>query len=192
MKRQGHQEAAGETIAKFEFWQQGWNPFEHFVDDDQVDLILRRNQNGRVEYREIQVKFGRFYAEDMLAPWQRKFFKHVAWRTFDPDEFARSRPELIVAMVLGGSDGLKYDGDIFLFRSRELHDLIQAAPRFSTKDERKNVYIGCAINGDRWYVPKQRTKFDALSPEKVMDVTAHRRNFKLLESVNANGAPAKP
>jgi hypothetical protein len=184
MKRQGHQEAAGETIAKFEFWQQGWNPFEHFVDDDQVDLILRRNRDGRVEYREVQVKFGRLYAEKMLSPWQRKFFKHVAWRTFDPDEFAQSRPELIVAMVLGGSDGLKYDGDIFLFRSADLHKLIQSAPRFSTKDERKNVYIGCDINGQRWYVPLIRTKFDALSPQTVVDVTDYRRNFGLLDSLS--------
>ena len=37
----GHQEILGETIAKFEFFESGWNPDSRFLDVDKVDLILR-------------------------------------------------------------------------------------------------------------------------------------------------------
>lgn len=49
-RRAGHPEVFGETIAKFEFFQNGWNPFSRFLDVDKVDLILRRKLNGQTEY----------------------------------------------------------------------------------------------------------------------------------------------
>lgn len=42
-RRAGHYEILGETVAKFELFQKGWNPSSRFLDVDKVDLILRRN-----------------------------------------------------------------------------------------------------------------------------------------------------
>ncbi len=41
MKR-GNEGVHGETIAKFEFAEAGWNPYSHYYDQSKVDLILRR------------------------------------------------------------------------------------------------------------------------------------------------------
>ena len=57
-QKAGHYEIYGETLAKFEFFEAGWNPYERYLDVDQVDLILRRRKGDRIIYREIQVKYG--------------------------------------------------------------------------------------------------------------------------------------
>ena len=54
-RKAGHYEILGETYAKFEFFQKGWNPYSRFLDVDKVDLILRRRVNGLPDYREVQV-----------------------------------------------------------------------------------------------------------------------------------------
>ena len=41
-RRAGHYEIVGETYAKLEFFENGWNPYSRFLDIDKVDLILRR------------------------------------------------------------------------------------------------------------------------------------------------------
>ena len=43
-----------ESVAKFEFFENGWNPYSRFLDIDKVDLILRRKDSGRTIYREIR------------------------------------------------------------------------------------------------------------------------------------------
>jgi hypothetical protein len=43
----------GETYAKFEFFEKGWNPYTRFLDLDKVDLILRRRTTTGRLYREI-------------------------------------------------------------------------------------------------------------------------------------------
>lgn len=181
MKRAGHQEAAGETIAQFEFWQHDWNPFIHFIDHEQVDLVLRGRRDGRVQYRDVQVKYGRFYSEVELASWQHALFSRMSWRKFAPDEFSEDRPNLFVAMVLGGGNGLNYEGDIFIFTSREFHALIQEAPLFSRKAGTREICFAQARDGGGWYVPKQRSKFTTLTTEHVIDVTHARRNFAVLD-----------
>ncbi len=60
-KKAGHLEILGETIAKVEFFENGWNPYSRFLDVDKVDLILRRRLHGRIIYREVQVKFGKLF-----------------------------------------------------------------------------------------------------------------------------------
>ena len=60
-RRAGHQEILGETLAKFEFFQHGWHPYTRFLDVDKIDLILRRRNDSQVDYREVQVKFGKLY-----------------------------------------------------------------------------------------------------------------------------------
>ena len=77
-RRAGHYEILGETLAKFEFFQQGWNPYRRFLDVDKVDLILRRSQAGIPCYREVQVKFGKLFK---VGPaWERRLFDVTTWR----------------------------------------------------------------------------------------------------------------
>ena len=128
------------------------------------------------------MKYGRFYRGEDLRAWQQQFFTHVSWRTFDPDEFREHRNELFVSIVLGGTDGLDYDGDMFLFRSSDFHQLIQDAPQFSGKDGRKEICFACGLGGTHWYVPRLRRSFAALNLDSVMDVTANRRNFAQLDT----------
>ncbi len=40
----GHYEIQGETIAKFEFFDNGYNPYSRYLDIDKVDLILRKSK----------------------------------------------------------------------------------------------------------------------------------------------------
>lgn len=55
--RAGHQEIQGETIAKFEFFEHGFNPYSRYLDVDKVDLILRKRSGNSVKYKEVQVKY---------------------------------------------------------------------------------------------------------------------------------------
>lgn len=57
-RKAGHYEILGETYAKFEFFENGWNPYSRFLDVDKVDLILRRRDTDQPIYREVQVKYG--------------------------------------------------------------------------------------------------------------------------------------
>jgi hypothetical protein len=68
-RQAGHYEILGETYAKFEFFENGWNSYR-FLDVDKVDLILRRKASGKRIYREVQVKFGKLYP--VKTAWQRK------------------------------------------------------------------------------------------------------------------------
>jgi|SRR5229473_6112566 len=98
--RAGHYEVLGETYAKFEFFEKGWNPYSRFLDVDKVDLILRRRTaTGRL-YREVQVKFGKLYP---VGPaWERQHFDFTSWRFFREDEFAAQidQTDFFIAYVL--------------------------------------------------------------------------------------------
>ena len=181
MNRAGHQEIHGETIAQFEFSQQGWNPFRHYRDEDQVDLLLRRRQqpDGPPEYREIQVKWCRTWGQEHLSAWQRPLFTHVSWRGFSAGDFIQHRPELFVAFVLPAADGV-YNGDIFLFTSQAFHDLIQRAPLMKQGTSHKAFVLGHTPQ-DRWFLLFSQNKFPSVNAQTCCDVTPARRDFALLD-----------
>ena len=52
-------EILGETYAKFESFENGWNPYSTFRDVDKVDLILIRTEAGRFFFREVQSQTGK-------------------------------------------------------------------------------------------------------------------------------------
>jgi len=178
-RKQGHQEVAGETIACFEFWQKEWQPFNHFTDVDQVDLLLRRRTGKKIDYREIQVKYSRLYPAANYGRWRGQLFSHFSWLNLETDEFADHRPGLFVAVVLGGIEGLDYNKDFFIFSSKQFHSLIQQAPLF--KPGVRDVSFAQGLNGGSWYMPTQRNRFAELTPETVVDVTNARRNFAVLD-----------
>ncbi len=81
----GHYEILGETYAKFEFFENGWNPYARFLDIDKVDLILRRRGSDGPTYREVQVKYGKLH--EVGAKWEQKLFDLTSWRFFREKEF---------------------------------------------------------------------------------------------------------
>lgn len=171
----GHYEIQGETIAKFEFFENGFNPYSRYLDVDKVDLILRRREEKNIRYFEVQVKYGRLY--DCSEKWSKKLFDVTSWKMFRIDEFKDHRPSLYIALVLAHPDG--YKGDIFVFPSEYFDSLIRKGIHTnSKKGKRTKVYIARSLANSKWYLWK-KWKFDDVNTETAEDVTEFRRNFDL-------------
>jgi hypothetical protein len=174
--RAGHYEILGETYAKFEFFEQGWNPYSRFLDVDKVDFLLRRVIDGRKVYREVQVKYGKLYEVELA--WARRLFDVTSWRFFKPDEFAdqASQDDFFVAYVLARDIG--YQRDIFIFPVRTFSEILAASP---TSGERVKVYLShCKGDGEKWVLRKTARRFDEINDDTCLDVSNYRRNFDLL------------
>jgi len=174
-RKAGHYEVLGETYAKFEFFENGWNSYSRFLDVDKVDLILRRKVSGQRVYREVQVKFGKLYA---VGPaWERELFDFTSWRFFKEDEFAGhlEQKDFFVAYVLARDIG--YRGDIFIFPVRTFAEIIRYG--ISSKGQRK-VYIS-RLHGEaeRW-VLRRTSRFTAITDATCLDVSKYRRDFAAL------------
>lgn len=171
----GHYEIQGETIAKFEFFENGYNPYSRYLDIDKVDLILRSKQGNKINYAEIQVKFGRLY--QCTPRWQRENFDYTSWKFFKLDEFKNSHKNLFVAYVLSNPNG--YDGDIFIFPAEIFHKLINNCRTANTKKGKlAKMYIAHCIHDNKWYLWKE-WNFKQVNNETTIDVLKYRRNFEL-------------
>ena len=165
----GHYEIQGETIAKFEFFENGFNPYSRYLDVDKVDLILRKREGNNIKYFEVQVKYGRLYDSS------NKLFDVTCWKMFGLDDFKDHRIALFVALVLAHPSG--YKGDIFIFSSRDFCELIKNGIYTNTKKGKKSkIYIARSVSDGRWYLWKKHG-FASLDEETVLDVTRFRRNF---------------
>lgn len=175
LQKAGHYEIQGETIAKFEFFEKGFNPYSRYLDIDKVDLILRKRTGKSVKYLEVQVKYGRLYL--CSEGWSKTLFSFTCWKMFKLDEFKEHRPSLYIAMVLAHPDG--YKGDIFIFPSEYFHKLIQKGIRTNTKKGiRSKIYIARSITDEKWYL-WMKWKMARIDEETCVDVTNFRRNFDL-------------
>jgi hypothetical protein len=176
-RKAGHQEILGETIAKFEFFQHGWHPYTRFLDVDKIDLILRRRQEQSVQYREIQVKFGKLYS--CTQRWELPLFDVSSWRFFTESSLRSlaEREALYLAYVLAPDDGFK--GDMFVFPIAVFVDIIRQSDKL--KNDNYRVYISRSI-GEKptWHV-RRKSGFKEISPDTTIDVTEHYRNFHCLE-----------
>jgi hypothetical protein len=175
-RRAGHQEILGETLAKFEFFQHGWHPYTRFLDVDKIDLILRRRRGSTVDYREVQVKFGKLY--QCTRRWELPMFSATSWRPFTEKALAglNERDGLVLAYVLAPDDAFK--GDMFIFPIKEFVDLVRTADRLRSGDYR--IYLSRSSSPpDRWYM-RRAPRFNALTEDTVHDVTEYYRNFACL------------
>jgi hypothetical protein len=175
-QRAGHYEILGETYAKFEFFENGWNPYSRFLDEDKVDFILRRRTaTGQRIYREVQVKFGKLYP--VGSAWEREHFDFTSWRFFKEDEFASqiNQSDFFIVYILARDIG--YNRDIFIFPVRDFIRVIRCG--IPSKGQRK-VYIS-RLKGDseRW-VLRTATRFREITEKTCLDVTEYRRNFRAL------------
>ena len=178
-RRAGHYEILGETFAKFEFFENGWNPYTRFLDVDKVDLIVRRVIGGVPDYREIQVKYGKLY--DCDVKWELPLFDLTSWRFFKKDEFANfaHRTDFFIAYVLAHDTG--YNRDIFIFPVADFRRIViaQSIPT----GERVKTYISRSkADPSRWFV-RRKNRFEGICDETCYEVTRYRRNFGLLETV---------
>lgn len=182
-RKAGHYEVLGETYAKFEFFEQGWNPYSRFLDVDKIDMILRKVVTGRKVYREVQVKYGKLFPQD--SGWQSTHFDLSSWRFFKEDEFVPyvNDESFFVAYVLAADSG--YRGDIFIFPVRDFVDLIRCGVASGGK---RKVYLS-RVRGDdqRWVLRRTHRAFPSLTEETCLDISKYRRNFGVLEP-----SPAEP
>ena len=175
----GHYEIHGETIAKFEFFDNGFNPYSRYLDVDKIDLILRKRIDDHIRYMEVQVKYGRLYL--CGNRWEKELFDFTSWKFFKLEEFKNSRSNFYIAYVLVNPTG--YQGDIFIFPGKVFAELINNAIMVNTKKGKQaTVFIAHSPKNNRWYLWKKRN-FDELNEENTIDLTDYRRNFSLFDSV---------
>jgi len=172
-QKAGHYEIQGETIAKFEFFDNGFNPYSRYLDIDKIDLILRKRIGQKIQYIEVQVKYGRLYK--CTPRWQIDKFDYTTWRFFKLNEFSESHDNLFIAYVMGHPDG--YKGDIFIFPVKKFHELINSGIiRNTKKGKQACIYIAHSIKDNKWYLWK-KLGFEKITPENAVDVSVFRRNF---------------
>jgi hypothetical protein len=172
-QRAGHQEIHGETIAKFEFFDAGWNPYSRYLDDEKVDLILRRRKDGKIQYREIQVKYRRLFPCGMK--WDAPLFAATTWGFFHPDDFIRS--DLFVA-VIAHLPGTPYSGDIFIFPAEDFRKLILSGIPNKKNPGAYKVYFAKSHDG-KWYLWR-RLNFKEINADNVIEIDKYRRAFEYL------------
>jgi hypothetical protein len=173
----GHWEILGETIAKFEFFENGWNPYSRFLDVDKVDLILRRRLPSEIVYREVQVKFGKLF--ERLIPWGKLLFSCSSFRFFSEknlDDMTKQK-ELFLAYVLSPDGGFK--GDMFIFPIADFARIVRSSIQ---SDPDYKVYISRKLGDEnRWFVRRQGRQFKVIDGETTVEVTRYYRNFRCLE-----------
>jgi hypothetical protein len=177
-QKAGHYEILGETYAKFEFFENGWNPYSRFLDIDKVDLILRRRHAGRTLYREVQVKYGKLFpCGTKGTKWERRFFDVTSWRFFRETEFDEvlDNPHFFVAYVLAEKVG--YRGDMFVFPVKEFVSILKQA--IPSNDKRKVYLSRVKDNSEKW-VLRRMNGFAEINEETTVDVSRFRRNFASL------------
>jgi hypothetical protein len=177
-RRAGHREILGETYAKFEFFENGWNPYTRFLDVDKVDIILRRRHQNRPIYREVQVKYGKLW---QLKPqgWEG-VFDYSSWRFFHEEEFKAylDNPDFYVVLILAADTG--YKGDLFIFPVRDFYRLVKSA--FLSGGKRKVIICRSRSDETKWYL-RRVSKISEITPDSTVDISKFRRNFSLLNPI---------
>lgn len=173
LQKAGHYEIHGETIAKFEFFENGFNPYSRYLDVDKVDLILRKKENGLVRFVEVQVKYITLYTSPQS--WETE--KHC-WRFFGLNEFEGASPDLYIALVLSFPGN--YQGDIFIFPAQFFHSIVNQAVRNNSKKGGQIAKFMIAYDArlDRWFLLTKSVN-KAYKPRNGIDLTVYRRNFNI-------------
>ena len=177
-QKAGHQEILGETIAKFEFFENCWQPYSRFLDVDKVDLILRRRLPGGIVSREVQVKFGKLF-ECKLA-WEKPLFSCTSWRFFTEknlDDMTKQKG-LFLAYVLSPDGGFK--GDMLIFPIADFAKIVRMT--YKSGNGKYKVYISRKLGDEpHWFVRRRPKSFNVIDEETTVDVTPYYRNFRCLE-----------
>ena len=176
-RRAGHREILGETYAKIEFFEEGWNPYTRFLDVDKVDMILRRRHQNRTIYREVQVKYSKLF--QLTSGRESRLFDCTSWRFFREDEFDAflNHSDFYIVLILAADTG--YAGDIFIFPVREFVRLVRLAIPSGGK---RKVYISRSVQDQtkgKWYL-RRVTKIADITTDSTVDVSSYHQNFSVL------------
>ncbi|MGA2281619.1 MAG: hypothetical protein ABSG80_15105 [Verrucomicrobiota bacterium] len=173
--KSGHQEIIGETLAKLWLFEQGWDPYDRFLDRYKVDFVLRTQKASAPVYRDIQVKFRSLHPP---CKWMKPMFSVHTGIRLGKDDFKDHRPELFVVVVLR-TKSQPYQTDYFTFPSKWFRERIQEAP-FYKKNVSKIVSFAKAATADNWFILKQRKKFLQVNVETCLNIDSYRNNAALL------------
>lgn len=173
MKLGGHQEVAGETMAKLKVWHNRRSPFDRFLDNDRINTTLRRCLGLVSEDREIQVKYGRVY--DDLPRWQQACLACFSCRPPHAEEVCEPRPELCLETAIDAAKGCDRKIDIFLPRRVEFQGLIPGAVQFTSKGVTKTVCFACGLDGNQLEGPRLSQSFGAQDKVPVSNIAPNRR-----------------
>lgn len=174
----GHLEIIGETIAKFELFDNGWNPYSRFLDTDKVDILLRRTSGKEIHYREVQVKYGKLYHK--LSKWEYDYFDVTSFRFFNPKEFDHIQNNLFIFYVLHLDSG--YKGDVFIFPIKDFRNLLKEAVK-----SKQNVKLYMSrLKGEttKWILRKSTNGKDfkeGINDQNSIDISMFYRNFRSLD-----------
>jgi hypothetical protein len=155
------------------------NSYSRFLDVDKVDLILRRRGKAGVDYREVQVKYGKLYRCGIK--WEQSLFDVTSWRFFKAEEFSefRNRRDFFLAYVL--AEDIGYRGDIFVFPIEHFCDLLQVA--IPSKNQRKVYFSRLKDNPNKWIMRTKPGAISELNASNCLDVSKYRRNFGALKEI---------
>ena len=125
----------GELIAIRKLTELGFDVYDNIVDDRGIDLIVRNEKKGSISYKDIQVKFSKFYDKFDL------YWFGISKSTFFPSE------KLYLLFVLD-------ENRIFVIPSLELSKIL----RNVRTDKKGNWKITITLK-DNWVI-KSRKKTD--------------------------------
>lgn len=172
----GHQEIIGETLAKLWFFENGWDPYDRFLDRFKVDFVLRTQKQPDPIYRDIQVKFRSLHEP---PKWMKPMFCSQTGIALGKDEFKDHRPQLFIVVVLRAKTKPN-QVDYFVFPSDWFRSRVEEAP-FYKADVSKIVSFAKGTEGDDWFILKQRKQFKSISPETCLSIKEYRNNASLLD-----------
>lgn len=182
-RKAGHQEILGETIAKFELFRAGWNPYNRFLDEEKVDLVVRRRTKGAIEYADIQVKQLRLYS--VSEKYARETFDVTSWGFFRRDAMKDAHEHLVIAIVLvhreaeRGATITDFQGDIFYLTAKRFGKLLGSSP--GNEKEAKLYFARLKRDPSRWFCCTQWNKVHAETMlSSAVEVTDARQDVSVV------------
>ena len=101
----------------------------------------------------------------------------IRYRVRSTDGKWRHKAETVVLSRDPTPDKPAYQGDIFIFPVRDFAEII----RCGIQSKGRKVYLS-RLKGEaeRWFLRKKARRFEKITEETCLEVTAYRRNFGAL------------
>jgi hypothetical protein len=168
----GHLEVIGETIAKIRFFENGINSYSRFLDRDRVDFVIRVPRPGGVIFKEIQVKYSKYY----LQRTRGKEIPH-AWVKVAETKL-RFDPVLNYLFVVGYEKPI-----LFIIPSLSLKEMLPLVRVSSSKKGRIFHFDMYEFAPGRWGIYKresERVGIGYFDPDNYVDLSDYTNNFEIL------------
>ncbi len=148
----GHKEVIGETIAKLRLFYEGFNVYSRFLDVDAVDFIIRDRKKKKVFYKEIQMKYSKYY------PSSKDYWFGVSKTSFE------HRENHFFMFICGEIE------KIFIIPSKKMNNFLK---KFNEDEKKWHVVIRERKN--MWYFATRGRS------QKSVNITEFLNQFSLLK-----------